>query len=311
LRGGALHSTQLRFWRLANAAFQPFGPIHVDTWGILSVENENEGAKQLLVDVIVTVPVARWTAIVLAGQRPGEDPLAKHFGQEWKALIPVGGKQMVTRVLETLHATPEIGQIVVLAQQPAVLQHAVEAGGGATIITSSAGISDSIRQTAGREEAPWPVFVTTADHPLLTPAMVSAFLAQAGGADLAVGMVERRVFEASYHDNKRTWLKLSDGHWSGANLFALNTVATRNALDLWAEVEQDRKRVWKIFLRFGPWLAFRALTRSIGLVAALDKAGRRLGLTAKLVAMPFAEAAIDVDKPSDHALAESILAARD
>lgn len=258
----------------------------------------------------MTILPARWTAIVLAGQRPGVDPLAEHFGQAWKALISVDGKPMVTRVLETLHAAPEIGRIVVLAQQPAVLQHAVEAGGGATIITSSAGISDSIRQTAGREEAPWPVFVTTADHPLLTPEIVAAFLAQAEGCDVAIGMVERRVLEAGYPDNRRTWLKLRDGHWSGANLFALNTAATRSALDLWAEVEQDRKKVWRLFLRFGPWLAARALTRTIGLERALVKAGKRLGLSAKLVAVPFAEAAIDVDKPSDHALAETILRAR-
>jgi GTP:adenosylcobinamide-phosphate guanylyltransferase len=259
---------------------------------------------------IMTGPPEGWTAIVLAGQRPGVDRLAEHFDQQWKALISVGGIPMVTRVVATLHAVPEIARIVVLAQEPAVLQRAVEAGGGATIITSSSGISDSIRQTAGREEAPWPVLVTTADHPLLTPEMVRAFIADAAGVDLAVGMVERRVLEATYPLNKRTWLKLKGGHWSGANLFALNTVATRSALDLWAEVEQDRKRVWKLFLRFGPWLAFRALTRSIGLDRAMEKAGRRLGLRAKLVALPFAEAAIDVDKPSDHALAEAILQAR-
>ena len=43
---------------------------------------------------------------------------------------------------------------------------------------------------------------------------------------------------------------------------------------------------------------------------ALDRAGRRLGISARLVAMPYAEAAIDVDKPGDHADAEAILAAR-
>ncbi|MEY3905654.1 MAG: hypothetical protein RIR59_477, partial [Pseudomonadota bacterium] len=52
------------------------------------------------------------------------------------------------------------------------------------------------------------------------------------------------------------------------------------------------------------------ITRTIGLKSALRKAGRRLGLNAQLVDMRSAEAAIDVDKPSDHALAEQILAAR-
>ena len=66
----------------------------------------------------------------------------------------------------------------------------------------------------------------------------------------------------------------------------------------------------RLLSHFGPWLAVRALTRTIGLADALAAAGRRLGLTARLVAMPQAEAAIDVDKPADLALAETILAAR-
>jgi hypothetical protein len=97
---------------------------------------------------------------------------------------------------------------------------------------------------------------------------------------------------------------------SGANLFALNTAAAQGALTLWAEAERDRKKAWKLFLHFGPWLALRALTRTIDLTHALELAGRRLGLSAQLVALADAEAAIDVDKPSDHELAEAIVSAR-
>jgi hypothetical protein len=57
-------------------------------------------------------------------------------------------------------------------------------------------------------------------------------------------------------------------------------------------------------------LALRALTRTISLDAAIDKIGRRVGFTAKAVRLPFAEAAIDVDKPSDLELAENILRER-
>ena len=82
------------------------------------------------------------------------------------------------------------------------------------------------------------------------------------------------------------------------------------ALRLWAAAEQDRKTAWKLFLHFGPLLALRALTRTIGLGAALGRAGKRIGLSARLVPLSDAEAAIDVDKPSDHAQAEEILAKR-
>ena len=44
----------------------------------------------------------RWTAIVLAGQRPGPDALAVHFGEEYKALVSVGGQPMIARVIAAL-----------------------------------------------------------------------------------------------------------------------------------------------------------------------------------------------------------------
>ena len=258
---------------------------------------------------------ARWTAILLAGQRPGVDPLAAAAGVTWKALIPVAGEVMLARVVQTLLAAPSVGDVVVLAQAPEALLAAAPAWIAASPRVRTAaggtGISTAIAAVAGSAAAPWPVLVTTADHPLLTVAMIEAFLAAAEGADVAVAMAERRVIHAAYPDNRRTWLRFADGDWSGANLFALGGERARAALASWAEVEQDRKKALRLVWHFGPLLALRAVTRTIGLGSALAAAGRRLGLTARLVAMAQAEAAIDVDKPSDLALAERILRARD
>lgn len=251
-----------------------------------------------------------WTAIILAGQRPGPDKLATHFGEEFKALVRLDGEAMLSKVVRTLRQVPEIGKIVVVSQEPEVLLSAVEAGGGATLSSCAGGISSSINALAGSDTVPWPVFVTTADHPLLTPAMVSEFLDASGESDLCVAMVERANMLRLFPNARRTWLKFSDGHWSGANLFALTGERTRAALTLWAAAEQDRKTAWKLFLHFGPMLFLRAITRTIGLAEALTVAGRRLGLSAKLIPMSDPVAAIDVDKPEDHALAEHILASR-
>ncbi len=258
----------------------------------------------------MTMGNGKWTAVVLAGQRPGPDALATHFGITYKALLPVGGVPMVARVVDTLAATPSVGRIVILTQAPDVIAPALPVGISVGFAESDMGISSSILAIAGTDKAPFPIFLTTADHPLLTAEMIEEFLRGLGGADLGVGMVERATMRAAYPTNKRTWLRFSDGHWSGANLFAFSNDRVRAALQLWSAAEQDRKTAWKLFLHFGPWLALRALTRTIGLGSALQKAGKRLGLSARLVPISDAEAAIDVDKPTDHALAEEILARR-
>jgi GTP:adenosylcobinamide-phosphate guanylyltransferase len=258
--------------------------------------------------------MATWTAIILAGHRPGEDGFAAAYGVAAKALIPIGGEPMLGRVARALLASTSVARIVVLAQQAGALLTG-DLGWMADeprIATAEAGdgISASVAAVAGSAAAPYPVLATTADHPLLTPQMIEAFIAGAKGADAAFAMVERRTVERAHPDTRRTWLKAADGHYSGANLFAFLTPRSRSGIEFWARAEKDRKRALRLLSYLGPAIFLRAVTRTISLHAAAEWAGRKAGIRLKAVLLPFAEAAIDVDKPADLELAERILAAR-
>lgn len=255
-----------------------------------------------------------WTAIVLAGRRPGEDGFAAAHGVAAKALIRAGGEPMLGRVARTLLDSPSIGRIVILAQDAEALLGGelgwMSADPRISTARSSDGISASIGRLAGSKAAPFPVLVTTADHALLQPEMVETFIAGAAGVDGAFAMVERKTVEKAYPDTKRTWLKAANGHFSGANLFALLTAQSARGTDFWARAEKDRKRTLKLLSFLGLGIFLRAVTRTISLEAAAERLGRKAGFRLKAVLLPFAEAAIDVDKQSDLDLAERILAAR-
>jgi len=255
-----------------------------------------------------------WTALVLAGQRPGENAFADTHNVAFKALIPVAGEPMLARVVRTLLGCGAVRRVVIVAQDPERLLAGapgwLSRDERVATARSSDGIATSIDALAGSAEAPFPLLVATADHALLTQPMVEVFLAGAGEADAAFAVVERKVVEAGYPETRRTWLRFRGGDYSGANLFALTTPASRKALALWSSVERDRKKAVRLMFYFGPLLALRALTRTISLDAALARIARRAGLGIRAVRLPFAEAAIDVDKPADLALAERILSAR-
>ena len=53
----------------------------------------------------------RWTALLLAGSRPGRDAFAEAHGTDLKALIPVAGEAMVARPVKALLAA-RIGHVV-------------------------------------------------------------------------------------------------------------------------------------------------------------------------------------------------------
>lgn len=256
-----------------------------------------------------------WTAIIMAGQRPEGDPMAAYCGVTYKALIPIAGQTMLERVARALLASSDIGKIVIMAQSP----DALKAGLGLDLaehvriafVESGDGIATSVHRVVGTNIAPWPVLVTTADNALLTKEILDCFFQGHDGQDVAVGVVERETMLTAYPDARRTWLKFRGGAYSGANLFALHNATAKPAIALWSAVEKDRKKGWKIFAHFGPWLLLRAISRTISFRQAMAEAGQRLSLRAEPIILPFPEAAIDVDKRSDLELVTGILERRE
>lgn len=252
-----------------------------------------------------------WTAILLAGARPGADALAEAQGVASKAQILVAGVPMITRVAETLLACPAVARVVVLTQRPEDVRNLLPVSDRLTLRESAGSIAQTIARFAGDDAAPWPLFVTTADHPLLTPRTVAAFLDGVGRQDdVGLGVVFRSVVQRRFPASRRTWIRVGDGDFTGANLFAFRGPRALAVLALWAGVERSRKTGWRLVARLGPWLLVRALLRWVTLQGALDEAGARLGARVRAVPLDDPLAAVDVDKPADLALAIAVFEGR-
>jgi len=249
-------------------------------------------------------------AIVMAGSRPGPDPLLDGTGVSTKALLPIAGRPMLAHVVRALRASPRIGPITILAQNSAELAVEPSLAGIADLHFADSGQGISSSLAAALPEGDAPILVTTADNVLLTPSMIAEFLTGAEESDVAVAMVEKDVLLARYPESKRTWLKFRGGWWSGANMFRLRGRRVLPLLDFWGRIERDRKKGLKIIAAFGPWLLLGALLRLFTIQQGIARAGLRFGLRAKVVPMSEGEACIDADKPVDIVLIEKIFAAR-
>jgi GTP:adenosylcobinamide-phosphate guanylyltransferase len=263
------------------------------------------------------------TAIVLAGERPGGDALATSFGVAAKAMIPVGGVPMVTRVVAVLENHADIARVTVVAGnalssvredvEPAcrTIAETVRALSSVRedVEPACRTIAETVRALV--EGGQFPVLITTADHALLDAAMIESFIVGARGRDLAVGVVEQKILLAAYPTSKRTWLRFRGGAYSGANLFWIGSAKVAPVLDVWAAVEQRRKRGRALLSAFGPIVLLGTALRLLTIQGALERVGKRFGLSAGAVVLPQAEACIDVDSVADHALVEAILTARD
>jgi GTP:adenosylcobinamide-phosphate guanylyltransferase len=248
-----------------------------------------------------------WTAVVLAGSRPGRDAFAEQFGTDLKALIPVAGEPMVRRPVRALLQSDGIAKILVMSQSPDRLAAVLPDDPRIELRESQGTIAETMLGLISDSRVEWPLLVTTADHALLDIATIHAFCSSAAGADVAIGVVERANLMRRLPATRRTWLKFRGGAYTGANLFALRSPDVRPAVELWRSVEQDRKKALRVVSLLGPMVLVSVALRLVTLDAVLAKLGRKLGLEVKAVKLANPLAGVDVDKAEDHALAEAIL----
>jgi GTP:adenosylcobinamide-phosphate guanylyltransferase len=246
------------------------------------------------------------TALVLAGTRPGGDPLAQAAGVSHKALIPVGGTAMLQRVLLALAAVPAVSRIVVVIDRPEVLSALPGCSKPVTVLPAAAGPSASVAHAITMEGAP--LLVTTADHALLQPQWIEEFLAADNHRDdVLIALARRESVEAAVPGSVRTWLRFADGHYSGCNLFLLRTPASRGVVALWQQLEADRKRPLAMLRRLGFSYALRYRFGWLRLEQALARLGHLSGARVTPVILGDGLAAVDVDKTADLELVRALV----
>jgi GTP:adenosylcobinamide-phosphate guanylyltransferase len=259
----------------------------------------------------------KFTALVLAGDRGPDDPLLKAAGVPGKALIEIGGKIMLERVVDALLEAKTIDRILVSGPPKKILEGSpalrkLLARPRVSWQESGASPSRSAEQAFKQIPATDPILLTTADHALLQPEMVDFFCRTALEiqTDLAVGMEDYRILQQAFPESRRTVTRFQDGAYCTCNLFAFLSPESRRAAHFWQQVEQQRKKPLRLISLCGWPTVLRFLLGRLTLDDAIARLARRMGLTARAVRLPFAEAAIDVDKPADLELVRRIVADR-
>lgn len=260
----------------------------------------------------------KFTAILLAGKRSGNDPVASIFGLEYKALVPMVGRPMIAYALDALRAAKSIGDIHIvfdgedeLFGSCGKLKKEMDAA-NVKVVATAKSICESILKAIDETGQKHPYLVTTADHALLIPEVVDYFCERAQHlSGLGAGFVEEKYIKAMYPNSKRTYLPFRDTNLSGANLFAFMSPDSRKVLEFWKSVENERKRPWKLFKAFGFFNMVGLMLRLLSVKGAFKRASKVLDVETEAIRLPYAEAAIDVDSPRDYVQVTKILEDRD
>lgn len=254
-------------------------------------------------------------ALLAAGSVPGpRDPLYKFTRGQPKALLEIGGQPMIEWVLAALHAAQTVRNVVIIGLDRTGLKD--PSGLNVHHLPSHGSIVDNlIAGAAFCEQLPEPpshLLLISSDIPLVTAEMIDWNVRAALETDgeACYHILARETMERRFPHSRRTYFRLQEGQFCGADLHLLKRAVFSGYNPMWRKIIDARKNALKMAQLVGVdallWLASGRAPIALGERLIRE----RLGLHGHLLIAPQAEIAMDVDKPHQVALVEQELRKR-
>lgn len=234
-------------------------------------------------------------AVVLAGADE-RDAVARAYGVESKALVPVRGRPLGLITVAALRGAEDVDEVIWVGPADVDVRERVDA-----VIPAGRRLVDSVALGLGVAAARGAThaLLATADIPWMTSQEVERFVASARNERvIAYPVIDRVAYEAVFPGSKRTWVRLVDGDVTGGNV-VFGTVDDLIASLPWiAMATEDRKVPWRLARRVGIGTLLETLMGR----ASADTISRRIsdaiGMNVKAVRTTDVGLGTDVDHPS-------------
>ena len=239
--------------------------------------------------------------VMLAGGIPQpDDPLYPYTRGKPKALVEVGGKAMIQWVLDALNGAESVGNIILVGLENL---DGIDSQKPIYPIPNQDGLFENIKAGTKKLSALNPeakhFLMTSSDIPAITAEMVEWVIrkSEESDHDLYYNVVERETMEKRFPGANRTFLKLRRTQLCGADLSVIRVEMVTQNEDLWVRLAASRKSPLKQAALIGFDTLLLILFRMMNLEQTARRASKRIGVNARAIVSPYAELAMDVDKP--------------
>ena len=236
-------------------------------------------------------------AVVLGGSDRA-DPLAKEAGVAAKALVPLGGKPMASYVLEALRGSASVSERIYVGKTTPDL-HALATqtldSGDNLAESLSVGLSAAVMMQ------PRLVLAISADLPWLTASTVDTFIEgatqAAPEAAVVYPIIPREVAERQFPGQKRTYVHLKEGAFTGGNAVLLEPRILPTLLPFVNRAYEGRKNPLTLAGLVGGRFALQLLLGRLRVTALERRISEVLTMSARAFQSQDAALGADVDKP--------------
>ena len=239
--------------------------------------------------------------ILTAGGTPTpEDPLYSFSDGLPKAMIPIGDKPMIQWVLDALATAKTINRVVLIGL--AVDMQVYYPREMVRIEDRGSMVENILAGVATLRSYPDPsqyALITASDIPAATPEAIDWVSEQtiAAKKDLVYTVISQSVMETRYPDSRRSYIPLKDIKICGGDINAIDMTRINYNNPLYRKLIASRKNALKQAALLGLDTLLLIFFRAITLAQTEKRVCKRLDVDGKVLPCPYAEIAMDVDKP--------------
>ena len=245
-------------------------------------------------------------AVVLAGGDGAVIDPASRF----KGLLSIGGRPMVSWVVDALREASTISEIAV------VVPTAEDLGPWADtvdkLVVSDGNFLDNVLAGVGAFRNDRHALVATGDIPALTPEAVDDFVSRSlvSGAEFTYPLIRKADMLEQFPGSVRSFIKLIDGEITGGNMMLVNPFLVEQNREIGQRLFDTRKSAVQMARVIGFRFVIKLAMGRLNVSEVEAKMEQLLGGRSAAVYTSFASIGADVDKPVDVVVAERVLASR-
>jgi len=253
-------------------------------------------------------------AVIVAGGIPQpHEPLYEYSNGQSKALIDIAGKPMVQWVLDALGDAKTIDRVVVVGLTDKM---GLKCRKPLDFVSNEGRLLENLKSGTARvlelnRRAEYVLFVSS-DIPAITGPMVDWVVETCRETkdDLYYNVVRREAMEQRFPTSKRTYTRLKDLELCGGDLNMARTRIVGENSEFWGRILDARKNPAAQASLIGLDIIFKFLFRSLTIDDVIQRVADKLGLKGRAILCPYAEIAMDVDKPHQLEIMRAFLGAR-
>ena len=257
-----------------------------------------------------------WNAVVLAGDRAEDNPVAKIAGVVCKAEAELAGKMQLERVFSALAQSTAINKIYSVGPDENFTQNKLQLNNlfeKYCVHRLPVAAGPSVSALRGlQQSAHYPTLILTCDLPLLQPSLIDRYCQQMTevNADFVIGAVEEKLIKELLPSLKKTVYRFGGQSLCFANLFSVLTESGLRAIEFWQDIEGSRKKPLEVIRRVGWTSVMRYKLGMLDISQAAQQLSRITGAQVAIENIIQPELAIDVDSADDYELLQSYLRAQ-